>query len=60
LVATVKSAVGAKEFLVFGGLAMLGCGLFLLYSPGLALSVCGPILMLIGIFHQPDGEGGGS
>lgn len=41
------TAFDVRDLLVFGGMAMLGYGLYLL-RPWIAFTVCGSLLMLIG------------
>jgi hypothetical protein len=50
------SAFDRRDLLVFGGLSMLGYGLYL-QSPSLAFSVCGSIIMLIGLVGYFTGGG---
>jgi len=42
-----KHALDFRDFFVFGGLSMLGYGLFL-YLPWLSFTVCGVLLMAFG------------
>jgi len=37
-----------RDVLVFGGIGMLGYGLYLLKGQGWAFVVCGPLFMVIG------------
>ncbi len=47
LVGAVVSALDVRDFLFFGGLAMMGYGLYL-FHPWVAFTVCGALLMLVG------------
>ncbi len=49
LAGAVKSAIGIRDIFVFGGLGMLGYGLYL-FTPWIAFVVCGSLLMEIGLF----------
>ena len=42
------AAFDVKDFLVFGGLGMLGYGLYLKWGQWLAFIVCGILFMIIG------------
>jgi len=42
------AAFDVRDFLVFGGLGMLGYGLYLRWGQWLAFMVCGILLMIIG------------
>jgi len=47
----IRIALGAfdiRDFFVFGGLSMLGYGLYLVYSLALALIICGSIVLILG------------
>ena len=44
----IKSFFDIRDFFVFGGLGMLGYGLYLKWGEGVALIVCGVLLMVIG------------
>jgi hypothetical protein len=50
----VGNAFDRRDVLVFGGLSLLGYGLYL-HSPSLAFSVCGSIIMLIGLIGYVAG-----
>jgi hypothetical protein len=43
----VCGALDVKDFFIFGGLAMLGYGLYLL-RPWIAFTVCGGLVMILG------------
>lgn len=45
----VKSAIGIRDIFVFGGLGMIGYGLYL-FIPWIAFVVCGSLLVAIGLF----------
>lgn len=47
LVGFIKNGLDIRDFFVFGGLSMLGYGLYLL-RPWLGFAVAGAILMVIG------------
>ena len=47
LVGSIKNGLDVRDFLVFGGLSMLGYGLYLL-RPWLGFAVAGALLMGIG------------
>jgi len=49
LIDAAKGSVDMRDFFVFGGLAMLGYGLWLL-RPWIGFSVPGAILLCIGLF----------
>jgi len=49
LVKAVWTAFDIRDVFVFGGLSMLGYGLYLQYGKWLSFSVCGAILMLLGL-----------
>lgn len=51
----VYAAFDVRDFFVFGGLAMLGYGLYLL-RPWIGWSVAGLILMTIGLFIGKRGK----
>lgn len=42
------AAVDIRDIFIFGGLGLLGYGLFLFKGPWLAFTVCGTLLMIIG------------
>jgi len=44
----IKSFSDIRDVFVFGGLGMLGYGLYLKWGEGVALIVCGVLLMAIG------------
>jgi len=46
--AWIKDAFDIRDFLVIGGLSMLGYGIYII-SPPIAFIVCGSIIFLIGI-----------
>ena len=41
-------AFDVRDFFVFGGVGMLGYGIYLLKGQGWAFVVCGPLFMIIG------------
>ncbi|MBW2645106.1 MAG: hypothetical protein JRE23_02805 [Deltaproteobacteria bacterium] len=43
-----------RDFFVFGGLGMLGYGLYLKWGEGVALIVCGVLLMAIGYLMRDE------
>jgi len=45
----VKSVFGIRDIFVFGGMGMLGYGLYL-FTPWIAFVICGSLLMAIGLF----------
>jgi len=47
--AALAKALDVRDFLLFGGLAMLGYGLWL-FRPWVGFAVCGVVLMVIGLF----------
>lgn len=47
-VSKVYAAFDVRDFFVFGGLGMLGYGLYLRWGEWLAFMVCGVLLMIIG------------
>lgn len=49
LAGAVKSAIGIRDIFVFGGMGMLGYGLYL-FKPWVCFVVCGSLLMAIGLF----------
>jgi len=49
LVRVVWNAFDIRDIFVFGGIAMLGYGLYLHYGQWLAFSVVGVLLMLLGL-----------
>jgi len=49
LVKAVWTAFDSRDVFFFGGLSMLGYGLYLQYGQWLSFSVCGAILMLLGL-----------
>ncbi len=53
LVGAVVSALDVRDFLFFGGLAMMGYGLYL-FRPWVAFTVCGALLMLVGYAMRRD------
>lgn len=46
---TIGKAIDIRDCFVFGGLAIMGYGLYL-FRPWVAFTVCGAILLAIGIF----------
>lgn len=48
LMSKAKAAFDVRDFFLFGGLSMLGYGLYLKWGQWLAFMVCGILLMLIG------------
>ena len=42
------AAFDIRDFFVFGGVGMLGYGIYLLKGQGWAFVVCGPLFMIIG------------
>jgi hypothetical protein len=48
LVSKSWNAFDVRDFFVFGGLGMLGYGLYLKWGQWLAFMVCGILLMIIG------------
>ena len=46
-----RAAFDIRDVLLFGGLAMLGYGLYR-YRPWVAFAVCGGLLMLIGVLMR--------
>jgi len=42
------AAFDIRDFFVFGGVGMLGYGIYLLKGQGWAFVVCGPLFMVIG------------
>lgn len=48
-IAAIKKAVDIRDCFVFGGLGLLGYGLYL-FHPWIAFTVCGAVLLAIGIF----------
>jgi hypothetical protein len=53
LIKSIQKGLDIKDFLVFGGLAILGYGLWL-KAPWLGFSVVGASLMLIGYFVEGE------
>jgi len=49
LVPKIKNIFDVRDFFVFGGLVMLGYGLYL-FKPCVSFTVCGALLMIIGLF----------
>lgn len=46
---SVKKAIDLRDCFVFGGLILLGYGLYL-FRPWVSFAVCGAVLLAIGIF----------
>ena len=46
-----------RDFFVFGGVGMLGYGIYLLKGLGWALVACGPLLIVIGYLMRDKEEG---
>ena len=46
------NAFDIRDFFVFGGVGMLGYGIYLLSELGWSLAVCGPLFMIIGYFMR--------
>lgn len=55
-VSALWKAVDIQDFFIFGGLALLGYGLWMLY-PWLGFTVPGAILMCFGLFFVKRGGG---
>ena len=49
IISAIGKAVDLRDIFVFGGLILLGYGLYL-FRPWVAFAVCGAILLAIGIF----------
>ena len=49
-----KRGFDIRDFLVLGGIAMLGYGLYLKWGEWLAYIVCGVLLMLVGYVMNGD------
>ena len=47
-ISKIKDYLDIRDILVFGGLGMLGYGLYLKWGQWLAFIVCGAVLMAIG------------
>jgi len=47
-----KELLDIRDFFVFGGVGMLGYGIYLLSELGWSLAVCGPLFMIIGYFMR--------
>ena len=47
-ISKIKDYLDIRDILVFGGLGMLGYGLYLKWGQWLAFMVCGAVLMVIG------------
>ena len=54
-VSALRKAVDLQDFFVFGGLALLGYGLWM-FSPWLGLAIPGAILLCFGLFVGKRGE----
>ena len=48
--ARLKGIIDVRDFHVYGGLVLLGYGLYL-FHPWLAFSICGAVLLLTGLFY---------
>jgi hypothetical protein len=46
---SIRTAIDLRDLFVFGGLGLLGYGLFQ-FRPWVAFAVCGAILLAIGLF----------
>jgi len=46
------NAFDIRDIFVFGGVGMLGYGIYLLSELGWSLAVCGPLFMIIGYFMR--------